>query len=115
MGIFVPGRTRCPLCRAVVEELAGTRSFPPILPRQHPLALVCEATVHDQCFENWSGRLLFEHLLSRFHDIWKGRPVRVASDELDRWQEAAQTLFAVEVELLDKWGLEHVSRSVRSG
>ena len=73
MALILRGKTRCALCKEVLEKKQEIRAFPPFVAnRLDPLYVLNDAAVHKACFHNFElgeraveilhrVRLLFEN------------------------------------------------------
>lgn len=99
MPIFIPGKTRCPLCRQPVEREQPRAGFPSFLRSTHSLSILSDAVAHQDCFDQWQYRDLFLMLFDKFDKLLDGRPreldwrdgenwIRIRGEEFDRAAEA---------------------------
>lgn len=95
MALFFPGKTTCVICKRVIpaqEDVIGTPAF---LPQAHRLYEFADAAFHNECFQKWTEREVFESLYKQYCVIWDNRPSTLRSlREIEEWgKEAFKDLF----------------------
>ena len=51
MALFLPGTSRCPICREIIARREDAYMFPPIFGRDHPAAALNDAPAHRRCVD----------------------------------------------------------------
>jgi len=90
MVMFFPGRTKCLICKNVIEKSDDAVGFPALLKAGHRLHSYSDSALHRECFAASPDKAEVERLYSRFRQIWDERPKGVKTlDEIEEWGKSA--------------------------
>ncbi len=101
MPIFISDKTRCPLCREIIERDHARIGFPSFLKSSHGLSVLSDAVAHKSCFEKWKYRNVFLVLFEKFEKILNERPQEMNWRDGENWIRVRGGEFDREAESLD--------------
>lgn len=84
MALILRGKTRCALCKEVLEKKQEIRAFPPFVAnRLDPLYVLNDAAVHKACFHNFELGERAVEILHRVRLLFENRSCIICEQMLD--------------------------------
>jgi hypothetical protein len=98
MAILVVGKTKCTICKGIIESLDDAVAFPAFVPEGHEFSEFSDGVFHKHCFLAWEDHDRFQCLYENYERVWKSRPSNLSFEQIEEWgRHAFAEVFSGEV------------------